>query len=122
MVNLTRTKTPTLPYEAIKNHILGKTYDVSLALIGRTRALHLNQTLRSKHKPANVLALPLSNTSGEITLCLETIKKEASRFNHTFTQHVGFLFIHGLLHLKGMDHGDTMEHEEERVMNLFKLV
>lgn len=35
--------------------------------------------------------------------------------------YLAFLFIHGLLHLRGMDHGDTMEDEERRIMQQFGL-
>lgn len=121
MVNKTRTRAPLLPYSDIKNAILGKRYELSLAYIGKSRARALNKRLRGKDKPANVLSFPLSHTSGEITLCLQTIKQEAPKFGHTFKQHVGFLFIHGLLHLKGLDHSSRMESEERRFMKAYKL-
>lgn len=120
--NTTQTKAPSLPYKEIKEKVLGKTYDLSLAFIGRTRAQNLNKQLRGKDKPANVLSFELSEESGEVTLCLETIKKEAPKFDHTFKKHVGYLFIHGLFHLKGMDHGSRMEGEERRIMKAFNLL
>lgn len=120
--NTTQTKAPSLPYKEIKEKVLGKTYDLSLAFIGRTRSQNLNKQLRGKDKPANVLSFELSEESGEVTLCLETIKKEAPKFDHTFKKHVGYLFIHGLFHLKGMDHGSRMESEERRIMKAFNLL
>ena len=62
-------------------------------------------------KVSNVLAFPLSKTSGEILICKSAAKP--------FT--VEYLFIHGLLHLKGLKHGATMEREERRVMTTFGL-
>ncbi len=93
--------------------MLGEAYDLSLAFIGDKKALTLNQTLRSKNKIANVLSFPLSKTSGEILIN----KKQAIRDNFS----LDYLFIHGLLHLKGLDHGSRMEREEEKLIKLFKL-
>lgn len=63
---------------------------------------------RSK-KVSNVLAFPLSKTSGEILIC----KKAA----HPFTPE--YLFIHGLYHLKGYKHSATMERIELRTLTKF---
>lgn len=119
--NMTRSRTPVLPYYDMACRVLGKKYELSLAFIGRDRSQAINKKLRHKDKPADVLSIPLSKTSGEIMICLERAKKQAKKFDHTYTQHVGFLFIHGLLHLKGMDHGSTMESEERSMMNAFDI-
>jgi len=116
---MTRSRVPTLPYYDIAKHVLGDKYELSLAFIGRTRSQNLNLKLRKKNKPADVLSFPLTNKSGEITICLERAKKTSKNFNHTYKQHVTFLFIHGLLHLKGLDHGSKMETEERRIMSKF---
>lgn len=118
---MTRSRAPALPYSDMVRHVLGARYELSLAFIGRDRSKDLNMKLRGKNKPADVLSFPLTKTTGEITLCLERIKKEAKKFNHSYTQHVAFLFIHGLLHLKGLDHGSTMETEERRIMKFFQM-
>lgn len=118
---MTRSRTPVLPYYDITKHVLGTKYELSLAFIGRDRSQAINKKLRNKNKPADVLSIPLSNTNGEIIICLERAKTQANKFDHSYTQHVGFLFIHGLLHLKGLDHGSTMEREERRIMSAFDL-
>jgi ssRNA-specific RNase YbeY (16S rRNA maturation enzyme) len=41
-------------------------------------------------------------------------KKEARKFDMTVNGYIGFLFIHALLHLKGLDHGDTMDKAEKK--------
>jgi ssRNA-specific RNase YbeY (16S rRNA maturation enzyme) len=63
-------------------------------------------------KISNVLAFPLSKTSGEILIC----KKAAPPFS------IGYLFIHGLYHLKGLKHGATMERVERRTLKQFGLM
>ena len=54
-----------------------------------------------KDKPTNILSFPLTKNTGEILLCPAVIKKEVKNFNKTFTELLGFLVIHGMLHLKG---------------------
>ena len=108
---------PRLPFQNAADVVLGKNYDISLAFIGSTRSRTLNHTLRGKNKPANVLSFPLSPTSGETYIDLLRAKKEASKFNMSFRQFVFFLFIHGLLHLGGYEHGRTMESKERALLS-----
>ncbi len=83
----------------IKNEILGETYDLSLAFVDDQESTH------------NVLSYPLSPQSGEILIN----KKQAQKDGYTPPE----LFIHGLLHLKGLDHGSRMEREEKRLIKYF---
>jgi probable rRNA maturation factor len=113
---------PAYPYQKIKEAILGKHYELSVAFIGTKRARHLNQTYRQKDYVPNVLSFPLSTTCGEIYLCPEIAYPEAKDFNLSRNGYIAFLFIHGCLHLKGYDHGDTMEALERRYRKRFGIV
>jgi ssRNA-specific RNase YbeY (16S rRNA maturation enzyme) len=97
-------------FDQIKNEVLGEEYDLSLAFLTPKKMREV--TLRTKHKDhiSNVLAFPLSKTSGEILICKTAAKP--------FTPE--FLFIHGVLHLKGLKHGGTMEREEDRLLRRFR--
>ena len=119
--NTTKGKLPRLPFEQIKDAVLGKHYSLSLVFAGDTRTRKLNRTYRGKDKPANVLSFPLSPDSGEIFINLSRAKKEAPQFGDSFPSFVGFLFIHGLLHLKGMEHGSKMESEERGIRKRFSI-
>lgn len=112
---------PTLPYEQMKDDILGKGYRLSLVFVGGTRAQKLNQQYRNKDYVPNVLSFPLDETTGEIYIAPTVAKKEAHRFNLSPRGYIGFLFIHGLLHLKGHQHGDTMEKAEARYIKKYQL-
>ncbi|MFA6273833.1 MAG: rRNA maturation RNase YbeY [Candidatus Paceibacterota bacterium] len=103
-----------MDFNLIKNDILGEDYDLSLAFISAKKSREINKTYRKKNKPTNVLSFPLSKTEGEILICKEVAKKEASKFDKTLDQFIGFLVIHGLLHLKGMQHGSIMEKAEKK--------
>ncbi len=121
ITNKTKGKPPRLPFVDIKNHILGEKYELSLVFIGEKKSSNLNRIYRGKNKTANVLSFPLSKREGEIFICLEKAKREAPNFEESFTNFVGFLFIHGLLHLKGMQHGSRMEKREKILRKRFNL-
>ena len=115
LTNTTRSKT-NVPYLDIKNEILGRGYKLSLALVGEKRARAVNKRSRQKEYAPNVLSFPLGKSEGEIYLTPSVAKREAPRFDHTFKRHLTFLYIHGLLHLKGFDHGPKMERLEQKYL------
>lgn len=112
---------PDHPYESIASAILSASYQLSLVFVGATRAKTLNQTARGKSYVPDVLSFPLHNTTGEIYICLPRAYAQAATYGHTQKDHVAFLFIHGLLHLKGYEHGATMERAERRFCARFGL-
>lgn len=104
---------------SLKEHVLGKKYDLSVAFLSPKEMREVTRKTKKKDKVSNVLAFPLSKTSGEIVLCPAVAKKESKAYGMTEPVFVAYLFIHALLHLKGMRHGATMEHEERRIMKKF---
>jgi len=112
--NKTKAKLPSLPFLAIKNDILGKAYTLSIAFVTPPQSRRINRTYRGKDNPTNILSFPLTKDSGELILCPSVIKKEAPDFDRTFRDFMLFLTIHGLLHLKGLDHGKKMENLEKK--------
>jgi len=112
---------PEHPYEKIKGAILGKQYQLSVVFIGSTRAATLNKTYRRKTYSPNVLSFPLTELSGEVFICPQVAQGEATKFNLTPAGYVAFLFIHGCLHLKGFDHSDTMDAQEQKFLKKFNI-
>ncbi len=112
---------PDFPYEKMKEAVLGKKYILTLAFVGTKRAQKLNLAYRQKSYVPNVLSFPLSKQEGEIYLCPEIAYPEAKDFNLSPKGYIAFLFIHGLLHLKGHDHSATMERLEQRYLRQFKI-
>lgn len=87
--------------------MLGENYELSLVFCSDALSRKLNRAYRGKDKAANVLSFPLSKTSGEIFINLARL----GQFSATH------LFIHGCLHLKGMEHGAKMMKLERKLLN-----
>ncbi|MBI4120823.1 MAG: rRNA maturation RNase YbeY [Parcubacteria group bacterium] len=117
----TKGRLPRLPFSEIKRAVLGASYTLSLVFIDDKSAKRLNKVYRRKDTPANVLAFPLSKDEGEICINTDRGKREAKEFGSSYRNHLAFLFIHGLLHLKGGRHGSTMTKEERKWMKKFIL-
>lgn len=120
--NFTRRAAPGLPYQKIAEAILPG-WDISLVFAGETRAQNLNIQLRNKDYVPNVLSYETSITkkerSGEIIICPQVAKRQAPDYGLSASHFIGFLFIHGLLHLKGLPHGTTMDRYEREYLSRF---
>ena len=112
---------PSLPYGEMKDAILGKKYSLSLAFVGEKRAQALNVAHRNATYVPNVLSFPLQKDAGEIYITPAVATREAPKYSLTKKGYIGYLFIHGLLHLKGYPHGATMEKAEKKFMEAFAL-
>lgn len=110
-----------MPFKALKEHVLGKEYDLSFTLLTPKEAREITLRSKNKDKASNVLAFPLSKKSGEIFICPATARIQAPDFEMNAQEFIAYLFIHGLLHLTGLDHGGTMERAEQRVCSHFNL-
>lgn len=121
VIRKTKGKLPSLPFVNLKNAVLGKKYQLSVAFVGNKESQKLNKKYRGKNKPTNILSFPLSKTEGEIIICLAEARKDARNFDRTYMEFIPFLFIHGLFHLKGMSHGSTMEKREAEVRRKFEI-
>ncbi len=119
--NTTRKKNPALPFQKIQEEVLGKKYELSLVLIGDKLSQKLNKKHRKINKPTNILTFPLSKSAGEIFINLNLAKKQAPKFDKNYTNFIGFLLIHGLMHLKGYEHSSKMEKEEKKIRDRFNL-
>jgi rRNA maturation RNase YbeY len=116
--NFTRSRPAAFPFqEALDAALPG--WEVSLVFAGEARAQSLNMQLRGKDYVPNVLSYVSGKKSGEIIICPAVAKRQAPSYGLSYTAMVGFLFIHGLLHLKGMAHGATMERREREILSRF---
>jgi rRNA maturation RNase YbeY len=111
---------PSVPFLAIKELVLGKKYDLSVSFVSPAVAQHINIERRGKEYIPNTLSFSLTNTSGEIIMCRSAIKTQYKEFGMDHDTYLVFLLIHSMLHLKGYEHGATMEKAEARYLARFK--
>lgn len=119
VTNMTKGTLPRVPFVAIKNKILGKDYELSLVFATKALSKKLNNIHRGKNYPTNILSFPLDEKSGEIFIEPSKARLDAPDFDMNYTQFIKFLFIHGCLHLKGMQHSSTMDKAEQKFLKLF---
>ncbi len=119
ITNNTKSTLPRVPFAKIKDAILGKKYELSLVFVGEQTSKKLNRTYRDKNKPTNILSFSIDKNSGEVFITPKVAEKQYKKFGKTYDHFVAFLFIHGLLHLIGMEHGSKMERTEEKLCKKF---
>ena len=110
---------PGVPFLAIKEKVLGKKYELSIAFVSPTRAQALNSEHRNKDYIPNTLSFSLTETSGEIILCMSVLKKQCKAFGMDLETYIVYILIHSMLHLMGMEHGGTMEDKEKKLLAFF---
>ncbi|MEZ4103380.1 MAG: rRNA maturation RNase YbeY [Candidatus Paceibacterota bacterium] len=118
---MTKGKLPSLPFVRIKNEIIGKDYDLSITFVDKKTIEGLSKRFKGDKSHKNILSFPLTKNSGEIILNLQTIRLEAKNFDKKYIEYLGFLVIHGILHLKGFVHSSKMEVEEKKFVKMFHL-
>ncbi|MFA6797288.1 MAG: rRNA maturation RNase YbeY [Candidatus Paceibacterota bacterium] len=121
IINKTKGKLPSLPFVEFKEKVLGKNYELSMAIVSKSKIHFLNKTFRKVDSPTDILSFPLDDQNGEIFICQEIAKKKAPKFDKPYENFLSFLFIHGLVHLKGYDHGEEMEKIETKYRKYFKI-
>ncbi len=110
---------PSVPFLTIKEKILGKNYNLTVIFCTPQESQERNNGYRDKDYPTNILSFPLSADEGEIYLSLATVRRDAKNFAMSYLQFLHLLVIHGMLHLKGFDHGSTMEGLEDKYLKIY---
>ncbi|MCU0275572.1 MAG: rRNA maturation RNase YbeY [Acidobacteria bacterium] len=83
---------------------------VTVRLAGAEEVRALNRRFRQRDRATDVLSFPLAeklpegNYAGDILICLPIAERQARRAGHSRERELLLLAIHGLLHLKGLDH------------------
>jgi probable rRNA maturation factor len=92
--------------------------NMSIIFVSLDKIQELNKNYRAIDKPTDVLSFPNDDiedkTLGDIFISMDKAKEQAVSYGHSFEREVGFLAVHGYLHLIGYDH-HTKEDEEKMV-------
>jgi probable rRNA maturation factor len=108
-------------FRSALEEVLGKNYELSLVFIGNTLSRKLNHVHREIDKPTDILSFTLDKQAGEIFINIPYSIRKCKTFDRSFTNYVKFIFIHGLYHLKGYEHGSRMESEELKTRKKFNV-
>lgn len=119
LINKTKGTLPRVPFAAIKDAVLGADYDLSLAFVSDKEAHEISLRTKQKDYIPNVLSFELGDDAGEIFICPAEAKHQAKDFGRTPSNMLAYLYIHALCHLKGLDHGSTMERTEAKFRKKF---
>ena len=112
---------PRFNYTRISRAILGTRYELSVVSVSTVEAQKLNKKYRKKSYVPDILAFPLSATEGEIVLNDEAIIREAKKRQVGVADYAAYIFVHGCLHLKGFDHGESMSVQEKKYIKKLRL-
>lgn len=110
---------PSVPFLEMKDAILGKKYNLTIIFCTPEESQDRNRVYREKDYPTNILSFPLDKEEGEIYISLATTRRDAKKFDMSYMEFVHLLLAHGMLHLKGHDHGSTMEELEKKYCKKF---
>lgn len=113
------TKNDLKEYQILLNKIFSNVEDksnFSVIFVSNEKIKDLNNTYRKINEVTDVLTF-LSDEEdylGDIFIAFEKAEAQALDFEHSIKREIGFLAVHGYLHLKGYTH-DTLE--DEKIMN-----
>lgn len=97
---------------------------VCMRVVDEAEGAALNARFRGGSGPTNVLSFPAGETGllGDIAICAPVVEAEARAQRKTVEAHFAHMVVHGVFHLRGMDHGDDaraarMEARESAVLH-----
>ncbi|WP_026692859.1 rRNA maturation RNase YbeY [Peribacillus kribbensis] len=102
--------------------------ELSVTFVDNDTIQKINAEYRDKDQPTDVISFALEEMGedevqivggemprvlGDIVISVERTREQAEEYQHSFERELGFLALHGFLHLLGYDH---MTEEDEKIM------
>lgn len=93
--------------------------EVSVTITSNVEIQEINRQYRGKNSPTDVISFAMEEMGegeteiigvnqprvlGDIIISAEKALEQAEEYQHSFARELGFLAVHGLLHLLGYDH------------------
>ncbi|MGM0254327.1 MULTISPECIES: rRNA maturation RNase YbeY [unclassified Enterococcus] len=116
---------------AAKKLSLSDETEMSVTFMDNPSIQEINRTYRGKDAPTDVISFaledegedeipvifeeddePIPRVLGDIMISIDRAKEQAEEYGHSYDRELGFLAVHGFLHINGYDHM-TPEDEAE---------
>lgn len=112
---------------AAKEEKVMENAELSITFVDNETIQQINREYRGKDAPTDVISFALEEMGedeveivgenlprvlGDIIISVPKAKEQAEEYGHSFEREIGFLTVHGFLHLLGYDH-ETQEDEKE---------
>jgi len=124
--NKTSLEVPIALLDRIASDLTDK--EIELIISENAYIQQINKDYRGIDKPTDVLSFPYEEMPmsplGSIVISKNYVEDKALKLGHTPQEELTLLFIHGLLHLLGLDHevdNGEMREEEKKIIQTFKL-
>lgn len=114
---------------------LGGNFEVSVTIVDDQKIQEINRDYRSIDQPTDVISFALEDDDdeefslffqeefgdeeleiprllGDIFISVDKAEEQAKDYNHSFEREIGFLTVHGFLHLNGYDHQTETDEQE----------
>lgn len=113
---------------AAKTEGIENTSELSVTFVDNARIREINKEYRGKDAPTDVISFAMEELGedeievvgtemprmlGDIIISIERTEEQAEEYGHSFDRELGFLALHGFLHLLGYDH---MNEADEKAM------
>jgi probable rRNA maturation factor len=113
---------------AAKRENIEESSEVSVTFVSNERIQEINRDYRDKDSPTDVISFAMEELGegeikligedmprvlGDIIISVPKAREQAEEYGHSFMRELGFLAVHGFLHLLGYDH---MTEEDEKEM------
>ncbi|GEP78536.1 rRNA maturation RNase YbeY [Staphylococcus carnosus] len=98
--------------------------ELSVTFVNKQEIQEINRDYRNKDKVTDIISFALEEDEpdiegldmprvlGDIIICADVAKEQAEEYGHSFERELGFLALHGFLHLLGYDHMNEADEKE----------
>ena len=97
--------------------------EFNIIFVSNDEIQQINRDYRGLDRVTDVISFALMDNDlsnynaedelGDVFICVDRAKEQAAEYGHSLEREIGFLAVHGYLHLCGYDH---MNLEDEKVM------
>jgi probable rRNA maturation factor len=113
---------------AAKKQKVEENSELSVTFVTNEKIQEINRDYRGKDQPTDVISFAMEEMGegeieiigtnqprilGDLIISIPKAKEQAEEYGHSYLRELGFLAVHGFLHLLGYDHETA---EEETVM------